>query len=137
MNSQTVAMSLVTYFQKNGFPDCDVVNDDLPALCLKQIDDARIQVKFLTRGSSIVVEVYAHKKWKSCWSRFGSALKQHVPVGCTFREFGRKINNPKNAEGGALLVRYNTGLAWHPNVLTTVAKQKIVNAVNDIVSVMR
>lgn len=136
MNSKTVAKSLVTYFQKNGFPGCDVVNDDLPTLCLKQIDDARIQVKFLTSGASIVVEVYAHENWKSCWSCFGAALKQHVPVGCTFREFGRKIRNPKGTTGGALLIRYNTGLTWQPNALTTVAKTRIVDAVKDLVSII-
>ena len=136
MSSKTVAISLVPYFQQNGFSDCDIVADDLPTLCLKEIDDARIQVKLLTRGSAVVVEVYAHENWESCWNRFGSTLKRHVPTGCTFREFGRKIRNPKDATGGALLIRYNTGLTWQPNALTTVAKTRIVDAVKDLVSIM-
>ena len=128
---ETVRNNLQVYLKANDFLNCDFVGDDPAALCLEEVDSARLQVKLMQKG--VVVEIYAEQDGAAVWERLGKNLVREAPLnGCAFEEVGPKVLE-KGLDGhGALIVRYATGIDWQSHELSNAEKLKICEAAKEL-----
>ena len=128
---ETVRTSLLNYLNANGFPVCCRVKNDLAALCLEEIGDARLQVKLMKKG--VVVEVYADENGEKVWNEVGKKFARAVPPnGCAFEELGKQVLKNEFRKGGALIIRYSTGIVWENRELSNAEKLKICEAAKEL-----
>ena len=128
---EAVRTTLLGHLNANGFSICCRVKDDRAALCLEKIGDARLQVKLMKKG--VVVEVYADENGEKVWNEVGKKLARTIPPnGCAFEELGKQVLKNEFRNGGALIIRYATGIDWQDHELSNAEKLKICEAAKEL-----
>ena len=128
---EAVRTILLGYLNASGFPICYRVKDDRAAVCLEKIGDARLQVKLMKKG--VVVEVYADENGEKVWNEVGKKLAHAIPPnGCAFEELGEQLLKNEFRKGGALIIRYATGIDWQSHELSNAEKLKICEAAKEL-----
>ena len=128
---ENVRTTMLSHLSANGFSICYRVKDDRAALCLEKIGDARLQVKLMKKG--VMVEVYADENGEKVWNEVGKKLARTMPPnGCAFEELGKQVLKNEFRKGGALIIRYATGIVWENRELSNAEKLKICEAAKEL-----